>query len=106
MSKNFWNSCPLILNHFPTKDCTLGKKSSENSETSPECAWFLNSAEHNYCFWKYIRSKSDSEGVMELLSQNEIANLLKIRPSKINEEIDNATTKFFSNLIFKDFKKS
>lgn len=39
------------------------------------CEWWINSKEHGYCFWKFLREKSSPDGVMEELVQSELAQL-------------------------------
>ena len=61
--ENIWKSC-LAMN--------TNTKDNVNSEN---CSWWINSPEHNNCFWKYIKSNSDWEGKMSELSQAELAEL-------------------------------
>lgn len=41
----------------------------------PRCAWWVNSPEHNFCFWRYVKDKSDTDGMMKELVQSELAAL-------------------------------
>jgi hypothetical protein len=53
--------------------CAKNKVSCGQNET--ECIWWINSADHNFCFWRYLKDKSDSEGMMKELVQSELAAL-------------------------------
>ncbi len=75
---NFWNTCPRKLEYMPTEHCEMGcpEKSKDNRVIrSPKCEWWINSPEHNYCFWKFIHDKSDTDGNMERLVQSDLAKL-------------------------------
>lgn len=74
-SNNFWRCCPLAREYLPEGPCPEGQPSSNKSQEEPKCAWWINSAEHNFCFWKYVKDKSDSDGVMKALVQSELAAL-------------------------------
>ena len=78
-SKTFWSTCPRQLEYLPEQECSEGKpqtaKKSSRVATEGACAWWINSAEHNYCFWKYIHDKSTPEGAMPELVQTDLAKL-------------------------------
>ncbi len=57
--------------------CPLNNKSVNNEEeTQEQCIWWINSPDHNYCFWDYVKNKSSIDGSMLELSQSEIAQLM------------------------------
>lgn len=74
---NFWRCCPISKEYLPETACPEGQPSEVNGKVQdePRCAWWINSADHNYCFWRYIRDKSDADGVMKELVQSELAAL-------------------------------
>jgi hypothetical protein len=76
---NFWKVCPRLLQYLPEACCDKGKPDindkSGRIQNEPECQWWINSEEHHYCFWKYIKDKSSPEGVMPELVQSELADL-------------------------------
>lgn len=78
-SNNFWRVCPRHLEYLPEKCCEKGKPkinpSNGKIHDEPECPWWINSAEHHYCFWRYIQDKSGPDGVMQELVQSELAQL-------------------------------
>lgn len=84
-ANNFWNTCPLQLDYLPTSPCELGEKSCKaKSEEAAPCPWSINSKEHNYCFWRYVRDNSLPNGQMRPLLQNEISQLLGCSPTKVH----------------------
>ena len=78
-SNNFWRVCPRMLEFLPDSHCSKGKPiitgKSKRVQEEPSCQWWINSPDHNYCFWKYIHDKSSVDGVMNELVQSELANL-------------------------------
>lgn len=77
-SSSFWNCCPLKLEYLPKEHCDQGKPElnvSDKNFTPPPCAWWLNSPENNYCFWKFIKSRSNKDGQMPELMQSDLAKL-------------------------------
>lgn len=82
-NRSFWNTCSRNCEYFPEDICPQGKLGVDSKEALNSCQWFINNPESNYCFWKWIRSKSDNEGSMDALSLHEIASLLCIPSSKI-----------------------
>lgn len=84
---SFWNSCPRNLEQLPTEPCPMGKpeKNKKGRVTKePECPWWIDSPEHNYCFWSYVRANSSPDGQMEPMMQNEIAKMLGCSSTKIH----------------------
>ena len=82
MPNNFYNSCPKELDFHPDSECDLGKKSI--------CDWWINSSEHHYCFWSYIRDNSKSDGSMKEHLQSELSRLMGMPSSKLNIAIEEA----------------
>lgn len=78
-SNNFWRVCPRMLEYLPETHCNKGKPiitgKSKRVQEDPECKWWINSPEHNFCFWRYVNDKSSVDGVMNELVQSELANL-------------------------------
>lgn len=72
-SRNFWQCCPLGREYLPEAACAEGQPENKNEE--PRCQWWINSEEHQFCFWRYIKDKSDADGVMKELVQSELAAL-------------------------------
>ena len=74
---HFWKCCPLNKEYLPESSCSHGKPARDQGKGTeePACPWWLNSAEHNFCFWKFVRDKSDQDGVMKELVQSELAEL-------------------------------
>ena len=79
---NFWNTCPRKLKYRPISHCEEGKKSVKLE--TPSCDWWINSPEHNYCFWSYITDNSRPDGSMKEHTQSELSKLLKIPESKLH----------------------
>lgn len=57
--------------------CPPGVRQCSHGEAQEDgkCAWWINSAQHDNCFWTYIKDKSDANGVMKELVQTELATL-------------------------------
>lgn len=74
---NYWRCCPLANDYLPETTCPEGapKLVKGKVQEEPPCAWWLNSPNHNFCFWRYLKDKSDPNGVMKELSQSELASL-------------------------------
>lgn len=77
ISNNFWRCCPLQNEYLPETACQEGspKLSRGKIQEEPKCQWWLNSPDHYYCFWRYIKDRSDENGVMKELVQSELAAL-------------------------------
>lgn len=77
-ASNFWRCCPIANQYLPESPCPQGRPSVDASGKileEPKCAWWIASAEHNFCFWRYVKDKSDVDGVMKELVQSELAAL-------------------------------
>jgi hypothetical protein len=61
-----------------SRDCQ--KQSSTNkkvkSQDEAEDPWWINSPEHDHCFWNFVNEKSGPDGSMPELVQSEIADLM------------------------------
>ena len=63
------------------------KKKIDSDVITAGCPWFVNSAEHNYCFWKY------AEQLDEPIPDKDICDLLMIDTSTLNSTFDSAIAK-------------
>lgn len=90
-TNKFWNTCPKQLEYFPNKVCSLGKKSL--TEVNPSCAWYINSEEDFFCFWKWLRRISNKEGGFHPLHQHQVAALLKWSTTKTHQTFKEALDK-------------
>lgn len=76
---NFWKCCPLAKDYLPESACPAGEPTVNEKngkiQDEPSCVWWINSKDHNYCFWRYIKDKSDENGMMKELVQSELADL-------------------------------
>ena len=82
----FFTKCPRKLDYYPDLPCLLGKPQFTNKGNilkEPDCEWWINSAEDNYCFWSYIKRNSFTDGTMKPLKQSEIAKLFGCSSTKI-----------------------
>lgn len=92
--RNFWNTCPLQLEQFPESACNFGKQSAKaRSDTKVPCEWAVNSKEHHYCFWKWLRENSNNDGTMRPMMQSEISELMDCSSTKIHFIIKDAIRK-------------
>lgn len=76
-ANNFWRCCPLSKEYLPETECPEGSPTVRKGkiQEEPRCAWWINSADHNFCFWRYVKAKSDTDGMMHELVQSELAEL-------------------------------
>lgn len=93
---NFWNCCPLKKEYLPDEECPEGvpERSKDNRIIKEaRCPWWINSPEHNYCFWKFVRDKSDADGSMKELVQSDLAKLFGWSSAKtytmVKEAVEN-----------------
>lgn len=85
--RNYWNTSGKNLEYFPTEPRanstpTLNKQGRVIQE--PKDDWWINSKKHQYCFWTYLRDKSQPDGTMEPLLQSEISELFGCSSTKIH----------------------
>lgn len=84
-ARNFWNTCPRKLEKLPKETCPLGKQSSEiKLDEQLPCDWCVKSDKYHYCFWKFVQNNSTLDGKMDVLLQNEIAELFGCSSTKIH----------------------
>lgn len=85
--RNFWKVCPLKRQYLPEEACPEGQPTKDRSKklVKPSCAWWINSKEDNYCFWRFTHSRSTPDGVMEELSLSEISRYLGWSTTKAAE---------------------
>lgn len=57
--------------------------SKGNILKEPDCEWWINSPQDNYCFWSYIKRESFEDGTMRPLKQSEIAKFFGCSSTKI-----------------------
>lgn len=76
-ANNFWRCCPLTKEYLPETACPEGSPtiSKGKIQEEPRCSWWINSPDHNFCFWRYVKDKSDTDGMMRELVQSELADL-------------------------------
>lgn len=91
---NFWRCCPLMKEYLPESPCSEGKPVSSNGKVQdePGCPWWINSADHNFCFWRFVKDKSDEDGVMKELVQSELAALFGWSNTKTHFMLKQAMT--------------
>lgn len=97
--RNYWNTSGKNAEFFPTEPRAdsipvLNKHGRVIQE--PADKWWINSKEHNYCFWSYIRSQSQPDGTMEPLLQSEIAKLFGCSSTKVHFMLRQAMKKLKS----------
>lgn len=71
--------CPTDGPHSSETPCPNGKPQFDAEgkvlEDLAGSSWWINSVDHQHCFWRYVRDKSDVNGVMKELVQSELATL-------------------------------
>lgn len=103
---SFCQRCPRKLNIPPTEPCPLGleyiaaaqddgRKRRDTEEVG--CPWGIASAEHGYCFWRYLHDRSDEDGRMEPVPDKEICALLCITQSTLERTLASALAKAKAN---------
>lgn len=96
--RNYWNTSGSArefmrskedpdFTAIPTKDAN-GRITKE-----PENPWWIDSPEHGYCFWTWLKDKSFADGKMEPMQQGEIAKLFGCSATKIHFIIKEAIEK-------------
>lgn len=104
----FWKVCPRALEFLPEETCDMGKpelsSKSKRVTSEGECPWWINSPEHNYCFWKYIHDKSTPDGAMQELVQADLAKLFGWSNTKTHFAIKEALKELVQALEDHDAK--
>lgn len=75
---SYWTCCPLKNQYLPSEECPEGKPLLDKSnkiQEEPGCPWWINSKKHNYCFWKFVKDNSNSQGEMPEMVQSDLAKL-------------------------------
>lgn len=91
---SFWGCCPRKLDYLPDEHCSDGipEKSKDNRIIKPPaCKWWINSPKHNYCFWKFIKERSNPDGSMKELVQSDLAKLFGWSSAKTHTMLKEAT---------------
>ena len=120
----FKNICPRKLDSPPSEPCQLALESinflqtNNNSDSCSGCPWYINSAEHNYCFWKYAKTLDESvpdkeicqllgitADILEKSSNSAISKLKNIKDEPYMQElreliIENAENKNHDNTVY------
>lgn len=94
------------MGSFPESSCPFGKLAVESKSPEEGCAWYINSEVDHYCFWKWVRRVSDSEGFMEPMLQHEISELLGYSSTKIHAIFKEAVDKLKTFEEFEDLKEA
>lgn len=63
------------------------KKKTDSDQINTGCPWFINSAEHNYSFWNYIKTLD------EPVADKDICDLLMIDGLTLHSTFDSAVSK-------------
>ncbi len=98
---SFWGCCPRKLEYLPEEHCPDGipEKSKDNRIIkSPPCDWWVNSPKHNFCFWKFIKDRSNPDGSMEELVQSDLAKLFGWSSAKTHAMLKEATEELTQSL--------
>lgn len=98
-ARNYWNTSGKNKEYFPTEPRpesipTFNKQGRVLQE--PQDEWWINSKGHNFCFWSYLRDKSQPDGTMEPLLQSEIAELFGCSSTKVHFMLKEAMDKLMS----------
>lgn len=84
-SRNFWNTC--YQNGCTPEACEKRvpqKDENGKIQNDPECPWWIDSPEHNYDFWNFVRDRSDESGNMDFLYHYQIADYFGCSATKIH----------------------
>lgn len=99
---SFCQRCPRKLHTPPNEPCPLGLEyvTAAQDETRKRrdtedagCPWGIASAEHGYCFWRYLHERSDADGRMEPIPDKEICALLCITQGTLERTLASALAK-------------
>lgn len=99
---NFCQRCPRGLKSPPSELCPLGLEHVAAAQDGVRrrrdvedagCPWGVASAEHGYCFWSWLRARSDGEGRMDPVPDKEICMLLGITQSALERTLASALAK-------------
>lgn len=99
-ARNYWNTVGKNKEYFPSEPRpesipTFNKHGRVLVE--PKDEWWINSKNHNFCFWSYLRDNSQPDGTMEPLLQSEIADLFGCSSTKVHFMLKEAMDKLMSD---------
>ena len=104
--RNYWNTAGVGREFFPTEprvNCIPTFNKQGRVITEPQDEWWINSEKHHYCFWSFVKERSQTDGTMEPLLQSEIADLFGCSSTKIHfmlkEALDHLTSEENMNLL-------
>lgn len=107
-TSNFWTTCPAKYEYMPKQHCGHGKPELDESnkiKSKPSCAWWINSPKHNYCFWSFVRDRSNCDGVMDELLQADLARLFGWSNTKAHFILKEATEELIKLLKLHRFEE-
>lgn len=83
-----------------SRDCSPDNKNNNKvkSQDEAESPWWINSPEHSYCFWKYVKASSGPDGSMKELVQSEIAELMGWSNTKTHFMLKSAISELVETL--------
>jgi len=70
----------------------ISKTPIDRDSVEAECPWYINSEEHNYCFWELNKELQNSP-----MTNKEIANLLVMTQEELEETLASALAKLFAS---------
>lgn len=85
--RNYWNTVGAGKEYFPNEprpESVPTFNKAGRVVTEPQDEWWINSKEHHFCFWEYVRKNSQPDGTMEPLLQSEIAELFGCSSTKVH----------------------
>lgn len=68
-------------------------KRKKDIDSLPGCSYYVNSAEHGYCYWNLV---SSPDGKIDPFTDKEICDLLMLTPSQIDKIANSGMTKLRS----------
>lgn len=97
-ARNYWNTSGskrefMRSKEDPDPECVPNKDPRGRIAKEPVNPWWIDSPDHGYCFWKWVKDRSTSDGKMDPLQQHEIARLLGCSATKIHFIIKEAIKK-------------
>lgn len=98
-ARNYWNTVGIGKEFFPTEPRLdsipiINKQGRVVQE--PKDEWWINSKEHHYCFWSWIRANSEPDGTFEPQLQSDIARLFGCSSTKVHFMIKEAMDKLMT----------
>ena len=95
--------CPLKLKNLPTEPCSKGREAInaafKGEDPDQHCPWYINSAEHQFCFFKYMKD----DGINHSTSTSKISQLLMLNDFEVKKIFQNFKRKY-SMLFIEDSK--